>query len=428
MRRLLLAALVLVTACSAVPVKPPDDQLSRLPPYDRSALLVGQEYVRAAYVAGTFWSQTDQSHSHLPSSIYAIAIAFGEVNGEVRYTYAGIKESYLGFDEDPWRALLAARARSPYHQPIRAELGDTTFWCVPERIPDLKPDKPGYALTLEVWDRDPRAPGRHIGAVFDVGLEQQGSLGIANAPVIASDIRDRGLPEGTTGAIVRAVSPGGPAARAGLQPGDVILAIGGRAVASPDELNTILSSLAPGTDLAVSRLRGGDRGEIHVRLGLRGFTKGKVLFLHGETFARAGDIWYGPGLALEAVHLVPWRPDLDDILQGRFSSDVWVESARIEHVFNDTLVEWKNRSMPGWLRAATAEQLAQAILDAEKGVLALDVSIRLLKDKIDAATREAKQAVPEAGEVEQLLEQRKMLLGVLLGSMKSAAAQRATAP
>jgi PDZ domain-containing protein len=259
MRRLPLAALVLLTACSAVkppPVKPPDDQLARLPPYDRSALLVGEEYARAAYVAGTFWNPTDHSHSHLPSSIYAIAIAFGEVNGEVRYTYVGTKESYLGFDGDAWRGLLAARARSPYHQPVRAELGDRTFWCVPERIPDLKPDKPGHALTLEVYDRDPQAPSSRIRAVFDVGLEQHGSLGIATVPVIASDIRGRGLPEGTTGTIVRAVSPGGPAARAGLQPGDVTVAVGGRAVASPDELSAILSSLAPGTDLAVSRLRG----------------------------------------------------------------------------------------------------------------------------------------------------------------------------
>ncbi len=418
MRRLPLAALFLITACLTVPVRPPDDELSRLPPYDRSALLVGEHYVRLA------WRQAYLSTGG--NGAQRIAIAFEVDNGKVRSSSLYMIE----LTPDDWQALAAARVRSPYHQPVRAELDGRTFWCVAEQIPDFQPDTPKYTPTLEVYNFDPREPRPDSSpvAVSDLALEQHASLGIVSAPVVASDTRDRGLPEGTTGAIVRAVSPGGPATRAGIQPGDVIVAAGGRAVASPDDLSTVLSSLAAGTDLSVSRLRGGERGEIHVSLGLRGFTKG--IFAHYETFARVADVWYGPGLALQAVNLVPWRPDLDDILQGRSSRDLWKESARMEHIFNDALLEWKNRGMPGWLRAATPEQLAQAILDTEKGVLALDVSIRLLKDKIDAATREAKQAVPDAGEAEQLLEQRKMLLGVVLGSMKSAHAPRpgASAP
>jgi hypothetical protein len=65
--------------------------------------------------------------------------------------------------------------------------------------------------------------------------------------------------------------------------------------------------------------------------------------------------------------------------------------------------------------------LAKAVTMTEKGILALDVSVRVLKDRIDAAARN-NQEIPGAGEAEQLMEQRKMLLGVVLQAMKAAAA------
>ena len=47
-----------------------------------------------------------------------------------------------------------------------------------------------------------------------------------------------------------------------------------------------------------------------------------------------------------------------------------------------------------------------------------------MKDQVDAAARKNEAAFDGAGQVEQLLEQRKMLLGVVLGAMKAAAAQK----
>jgi hypothetical protein len=47
-----------------------------------------------------------------------------------------------------------------------------------------------------------------------------------------------------------------------------------------------------------------------------------------------------------------------------------------------------------------------------------------VKDQVDAAARKNETAFADAGAVEQLLEQRKMLLGVVLQSMKGAAAQK----
>jgi S1-C subfamily serine protease len=52
--------------------------------------------------------------------------------------------------------------------------------------------------------------------------------------------------------VIAAVVPGGPADSAGLAPGDVITAVGGRAVSSPTALTTILFSKKPGDRITVT--------------------------------------------------------------------------------------------------------------------------------------------------------------------------------
>src|SRR5271166_6334748 len=54
-----------------------------------------------------------------------------------------------------------------------------------------------------------------------------------------------------------AVTPGGPAARAGLKPGDVITEVGGRAVSSAYALLDAIRSFVPGSRVAVTFLRQG---------------------------------------------------------------------------------------------------------------------------------------------------------------------------
>lgn len=69
------------------------------------------------------------------------------------------------------------------------------------------------------------------------------------------------------GAAVVAVSPGGPAASAGLQPGDVITRIGDTAVDSLNSLTTALASLAPGSKATVGYTRDGQAKTAEVTLG-----------------------------------------------------------------------------------------------------------------------------------------------------------------
>jgi S1-C subfamily serine protease len=71
-----------------------------------------------------------------------------------------------------------------------------------------------------------------------------------------------------SGAVIAAVVPGGPADAAGLVPGDVITAVGGKTVSSPGALSTLLLAMKPGTKLAITFVdQTGATGTTQVTLG-----------------------------------------------------------------------------------------------------------------------------------------------------------------
>ncbi|MFH9352641.1 S1C family serine protease [Kitasatospora sp. NPDC017646] len=72
------------------------------------------------------------------------------------------------------------------------------------------------------------------------------------------------------GAVIVAVVQGGPAASAGLQPGDVITQIGDTPVDSLNALTTALASLTPGTKVTVTYTRDGNSKTADVTLGTLG--------------------------------------------------------------------------------------------------------------------------------------------------------------
>jgi serine protease Do len=83
---------------------------------------------------------------------------------------------------------------------------------------------------------------------------KQVRLGVAILPPhIAKRLRRSvGLPE-TDGVLVRGVEDDSPAARAGLQQGDLITAVGGQAVGGTDDLMTALQSASGEIELKIVR-------------------------------------------------------------------------------------------------------------------------------------------------------------------------------
>jgi len=68
---------------------------------------------------------------------------------------------------------------------------------------------------------------------------------------------DSGLPSAARGVVVNDVSPGGPAAIAGIQQRDVLLKIGGEDILDPSDLRRREASFKPGATIEVSGLRSG---------------------------------------------------------------------------------------------------------------------------------------------------------------------------
>ncbi len=94
------------------------------------------------------------------------------------------------------------------------------------------------------------------------GFIPRGWLGVAIEELPDDSGRDRGV-------IVTGVSAGGPAARAGIRAGDVLLAVNGTAVPSPLDLVRTVAGVVPGTRVSVTLRRNGARMAVPVTVGER---------------------------------------------------------------------------------------------------------------------------------------------------------------
>ena len=72
-----------------------------------------------------------------------------------------------------------------------------------------------------------------------------------------------------TGALVAGVVAGGPADRAGMRPGDRIVAIGGQEVTQSTDVSAAVTDRRPGDSIQIRIRRGGDERTVTVRLGTR---------------------------------------------------------------------------------------------------------------------------------------------------------------
>lgn len=100
------------------------------------------------------------------------------------------------------------------------------------------------------------------------GRVRRGYLGILIQPVSDSIAAGLGLPK-DRGEIVANVEPNGPAARAGIQQGDVILKINGQEVTVENTLSFIVANTKIGSRVPIELLRNGKRVTLQATIGER---------------------------------------------------------------------------------------------------------------------------------------------------------------
>ena len=86
------------------------------------------------------------------------------------------------------------------------------------------------------------------------GKITRGVIGVSVTDVPLNALAEFGMKE-RRGALVGSVNSGGPAAKAGIEPGDVIIEFNGKPVQKRDQLVGMVVSTKPGTAVPVKVLR-----------------------------------------------------------------------------------------------------------------------------------------------------------------------------
>ncbi|WP_137974933.1 Do family serine endopeptidase AlgW [Pseudomonas sp. F(2018)] len=105
-------------------------------------------------------------------------------------------------------------------------------------------------------------------AIIEQGQVIRGWLGIEVQPLTPELAESFGL-QGRAGILVAGIYRGGPAQKAGLQPGDLILKIGDEAAVDGRRSMNQVARTQPGEKVAITVLRGGEALELTAEIGVR---------------------------------------------------------------------------------------------------------------------------------------------------------------
>lgn len=111
---------------------------------------------------------------------------------------------------------------------------------------------------------------RVVDELLAKGHISRGYLGIGLQPIAIPDALAKRLKlSGAAGVIVLSVEPGGPAERAGLLIGDILVALNGKSIQDTDDVQSVLEPGFVGKPVAATLVRGGAITEASITVGER---------------------------------------------------------------------------------------------------------------------------------------------------------------
>jgi serine protease Do len=139
---------------------------------------------------------------------------------------------------------------------------------------------------------------------------QRGYLGVGLQPLDEDLAPSLGLPK-NSGEIVRSLVPNGPAARGGLQQGDVIVTVNGKPVTPEETVSYLIANTPVGSRVPLEVIRGGKRMTVNVIVGERP-TEEALSRIGGNSTAPDVNIGGSPVAPQQALglSLAPLTPEL----------------------------------------------------------------------------------------------------------------------
>jgi len=228
---------------------------------------------------------------------YDLAVVKADVGGRPALTLGNSDEVVVGDPTIAIGAPLGLRGTvttgivSALNRPVAADGSDeTSFINAIQTDAAINPGNSGGPLVdirgavIGINSAIAKAPGTSTQSSGNIGLgftipsnqarrtaEQLIRTGKAEHPVIGvlldRDYEGEGVRVSTReGKGQKPVTPGGPADRAGIEPGDIILKLGDRPMSSPDELVVAIRARTPGETVTLLVRRSGKEREITVQL------------------------------------------------------------------------------------------------------------------------------------------------------------------
>jgi len=108
-----------------------------------------------------------------------------------------------------------------------------------------------------------------IPQLLEKGKVARGYLGVSVSDLTPDLAQGFGVPAGTRGAVIQNVLPDSPAGKAGIQAGDIAVAVNGKTVETSSALTRAISAVRPGGKVALQVLRKGQKKELTATVAQR---------------------------------------------------------------------------------------------------------------------------------------------------------------